>query len=260
MKSNQTIPVKQTGRMILVFGIVSVIYIISAQVAFAQFPGARYASYAYQKSATFNPTEFRNNESVPVAKYSDITDSNESQAIPEFAMGPYSEQYQASRIITYDAIAKNVVSMVYTLDPVSEKAGNTIDPSTGEVFYLAGWSGITTITATATTDDGRSFSSAHTATVHPLPIASTSGEQTISSQGTAIITGATAENGLIKWTHNGKGIITDANTLHPVYNAASADAGKIIQLTLTVRSYYEECGEKTATATYNVNVKAVDKP
>jgi hypothetical protein len=258
MKSNQTKLEKQSGLMSLVIGIVSVFFIMSEQVASAQVDS--YASYAYQKTSAVNPTEFRNSNGVPVAKYSDITDSNGSQAIPEFAMGPYSEQYQASRIITYDAIAKNAVSMTYTLDPVSEKAGNTIDPSTGEVFYLAGWSGITTITATATTDDGKTFSSAHNATVHPIPVASASGDQTISSQGTAIITGATAENGLIKWTHNGKGIITDANTLHPVYNAASADAGKTIQLTLTVRSYYEECGEKIATATYNVYVKATERP
>jgi len=203
--------------MILVFGTLLVAFILSIQVAYTQVPGARYASYAYQKTTAFNPTEFRNRMGVLVVNYSDITDTDGIQAIPQFAMGSNSEQYQESRKITYDATAKNASSISYSLDSESEKNGNTINPSTGEVTYAAGWSGITTITATATTSNGRTFSSVHTVTIHPLPIALASGDETISCHGTAIISGATAEHGSISWTHNGKGVISAINTLHPVY-------------------------------------------
>jgi len=259
MKSKQSGIEEQKNRIILFFGTLSVILIISAQVAYTQVPGSRYASYAYQKTTAFNPTEFRNGKGLQVVMYSDITDSERTQSVPEFAMGPSSEQYQAARIITYDAIAKDAAKMSYALDPESEKAGNSIDPTTGEVTYVEGWSGNTTITATATNDNGRTFSSLHNVTVHPLPLASVSGVQTISCTGIAMVTGAKAENGSIRWTHNGKGSITAANTLNPVYNAVAADAGKTVQLTLTVRSYYEECGEKIAQATFDINVKADEK-
>ena len=49
----------------------------------------------------------------------------------------------------YAALAANAPSITYTLNAASLAAGNTIDAATGDVTYTAGWSGISTITATA---------------------------------------------------------------------------------------------------------------
>jgi hypothetical protein len=258
MKSNQ--PGLLTSTKTMIYGFVTFLFILmlSGSVAYPQIPGAKYASLGYQKTTPVSPTEFRNDQGVTAVKYSEKTDSEGLGNIPEFAMGSTSEQYQSDRLITYDAISKNANVITYSLDNESEEAGNIIDPQTGAVTFIGEWTGTTTITATATDINGKKYSSTHTVSVHPLPIASTSTNQTIACKSSAIITGVTAENGSITWTHNGKGSLTGANTLHPVYISAAEDAGKTVQLTITVKSYYEDCGEKVATATCNVNVKSDD--
>ena len=85
------------------------------------------------------------------------------------------------------------------------------------------------------------------------PTASAGGSQTICSNGTATISGASSTNGTILWTHNGSGSITGATTLTPVYTAAAGDAGLTRTLTMTVTSN-NACTPQTATATYSVTV------
>ncbi|TDD94327.1 T9SS type A sorting domain-containing protein, partial [Flavobacterium cellulosilyticum] len=101
------------------------------------------------------------------------------------------------------------------------------------------------ITATAT----------YSVIVNPLPTAAAGGSQTICSNGTATVSGATSTNGTILWTHNGAGSITaGSNTLTPTYTAAAGDASKTVTLTMTVTSTIGCTPAITATATYSVIV------
>jgi hypothetical protein len=69
-------------------------------------------------------------------------------ATPVFT-GASSTRCQAATLVTYTATATNSSSIAYQLDAASLAAGNTINVTTGTVAYVAGWSGTSTITATA---------------------------------------------------------------------------------------------------------------
>ncbi|GAB1451514.1 hypothetical protein MASR2M47_15700 [Draconibacterium sp.] len=115
----------------------------------------------------------------------------------------------------------------------------------------------TTYSITALADvscTGTSFAGNVTVVVDQLPTANAGGTQTICSNGSATVNGATATNGTILWTHNGAGSISDATTLTPTYTAAAGDAGKTITLTMTVTSNNVCSAAATATATYTVIV------
>ncbi|MDD2636697.1 MAG: hypothetical protein PHW82_14495, partial [Bacteroidales bacterium] len=94
-----------------------------------------------------------------------------------------------------------------------------------------------------------------TVNVDPLPTASAGGSQTICSNGTATVSGASASNGTISWTEDGAGSITSgATSLTPVYTPSVGDAGNTVTLTMTVTSN-NACNPQTATASYTVNVE-----
>ena len=127
---------------------------------------------------------------------------------------------------------------VYT--PAPGDAGNTVTLTM-------------TVTSNTTCTTAPPATANYTVIVEPLPTASAGGSQTICYNGTATISGATATNGTILWTHNGSGTLTDATTLIPTYTAGPTDAGTIVILTMTVTSN-NTCAPQTATATYSVNV------
>ncbi len=85
---------------------------------------------------------------------------------PVFTLGVTSSRCQGGNTVTYIASGTNATGITYSLDAVSLAAGNTISAGTGEVTYVATWSGITTITATATGCDGPKTAD-HTVTVTP---------------------------------------------------------------------------------------------
>ncbi|MGD9929768.1 MAG: PKD-like domain-containing protein [Mangrovibacterium sp.] len=93
----------------------------------------------------------------------------------------------------------------------------------------------------------------YTVNVDPLPTASAGDSQTICVNETATVSGASASNGTILWTHNGSGSLTDQTSLTPTYTPAAGDAGAAVTLTMTVASN-NDCNPATATATYTVNV------
>ena len=84
-------------------------------------------------------------------------------SVPVFAAGATSTRCQGVEAITYDASASDNTGITYTLDLTSRTAGNTINASTGLVNWVTGWSGSSTITATATGCSGPK-SSTHTVT------------------------------------------------------------------------------------------------
>ncbi|HEU4789682.1 MAG TPA: gliding motility-associated C-terminal domain-containing protein, partial [Flavobacterium sp.] len=114
-----------------------------------------------------------------------------------------------------------------------------------------------TLTLTVTSNNAcgsATATSTYAVNVDPLPQASANGgSQTICSNASATVSGATASNGSISWTHNGAGSLSNETTLTPTYTATAADEGKTVTLTLTVTSN-NACGLATATSTYTVNV------
>jgi uncharacterized repeat protein (TIGR01451 family) len=85
---------------------------------------------------------------------------------PVFSLGATSSRCQGAGTVTYTATASNSTGISYSLDATSLAGGNTINSSTGAVTYLAGWTGTSTITATATGCNGPTTST-HTATTNP---------------------------------------------------------------------------------------------
>lgn len=85
----------------------------------------------------------------------------------------------------------------------------------------------TTTTYTVTMLNGPFCSGSPSNTVtldvkHP-PLATAGGSQTICQNATALISGASASNGNILWTHNGTGTISDETTISPMYTPGLAD-------------------------------------
>ena len=117
-------------------------------------------------------------------------------AIPSFSSGSTSSRCQAANTVTYTATAANNSGITYSLDGSSLGGGNTINSSNGAVTYVAGWSGSSTITATATGCNGPK-SSTHTVTTNP-PVATpsfTSGSTSTRCQGSGpVVYAATASN------------------------------------------------------------------
>ena len=73
---------------------------------------------------------------------------------PIFILGATSTRCQGAATVTYTANASNNTGITYSLDAASIAGGNTINAATGAVTYLAGWSGTSIITASATGCNG----------------------------------------------------------------------------------------------------------
>ena len=92
--------------------------------------------------------------------------TNQPVATPSFALGATSTRCQGSGPVAYTATAANNTGITYTLDAASLSGGNSINASSGTVTYAAGWSGTSTITATATGCSGPTTAT-HTVTITP---------------------------------------------------------------------------------------------
>ena len=97
----------------------------------------------------------------------------------------------------------------------------------------------------------------YTIMVNPIPTATAGGSQTICSNSSATISGASSSNGTILWTSNGAGAITNATTLSPTYTANASDAGNIVTLTMTVTSSFTPACVSLAIATYTITVNPI---
>jgi len=93
----------------------------------------------------------------------------QSVGIPVFVLGATSSRCQEAGIVTYTATATNNTGITYSMDLTTEAfVGNSIVSTTGAVTYAVGWSGTTTITASAAGCDGPAT------TIHTVTIASSS--------------------------------------------------------------------------------------
>jgi hypothetical protein len=97
---------------------------------------------------------------------------------PVFLMGSTSTRCQGAGIVTYTATATNNTGMSYVLDAASLFVGNTINAATGAVTYIAGWVGVSLITANATGCSGPTIAS-HLATSNPRPGPSITGPSSV---------------------------------------------------------------------------------
>jgi len=130
-----------------------------------------------------------------------------------------------------------------TFTPIAGASGSSfiVSPTTTTYYNV-----LVTVSGCITT------SNVVVVTVYQSPTASAGGSQTTCSNGTATVSGASATNGTIAWTHNGLGSITSGATTSPVYTAVIGDAGHTVTLTMTVSN--SPCAN--ATATYSVNVSS----
>ena len=92
--------------------------------------------------------------------------------------------------------------------------------------------------------------------VDPLPTASAGGSTTICSNASAAVSGASATNGTIAWTHDGNGSLVNPTTITPTYIADAADEGNVVTLTMVVTSN-NTCGTATDTAYFTVTVESL---
>lgn len=96
----------------------------------------------------------------------------QSVGTPVFALGATSNRCQEAGTVTYTATATNNNGITYSLDATTAAfVGNSIVTTTGAVTYAVGWSGTTTITASAAGCDGPA-TAIHTVTVYPSSLTS----------------------------------------------------------------------------------------
>lgn len=126
----------------------------------------------------------------------------------------------------------------------------TYTPNSGDV------GNIVTLTMTVSSNNACAPATANadfSITVQGLPTATVSGSATICSSSSVTVSGVTASNGIISWTHNGNGNLTNSTSLTPTYTPSSFDAGNAVSLTITVSSN-NSCAPSSVAAIYTVNV------
>lgn len=116
----------------------------------------------------------------------------------------------------------NGTTLTPTYTPSSFDAGNTV------VLTLSTTSNNSCAPATAQAN--------YFVIVEGNPIAQDGAINSICSTSSFTVTSANAQFGNILWTHNGNGILTNANTESPTYTPSPSDNGNTIVLTLTVTS------------------------
>ena len=132
---------------------------------------------------------------------------------------------------------------------------NTLTPTYTAASGDAG--NVVTLTMTVTSDNACSPQAAvavYAINVDPLPTASAGGSETICAGSSTTVSGASASNGTILWTHNGLGALSSDGTLAPTYTAAAGDAGNDVTLTLTVTGT-NDCAPATSTDIFTVTVR-----
>ncbi len=137
--------------------------------------------------------------------------------------------------------------------------GSLVNPTTINPTYTPSpgdLGNIVTLTMTVSSNNACAPATAtddYSITVQGLPTASVASISTICSNSTATVSGVTATNGTISWTHNGNGSLTNSTSLTPTYTPTALDAGNAVSLTITVSSN-NSCAPASVAAIYTVNV------
>jgi len=172
---------------------------------------------------------------------------------PVFTLGATSTRCEGAGSVTYTATSTNSTGITYSLDAASITGGVTINSSTGAVTYVAGWSGSSIITASATGCSGATTSS-HTVTITPTvgtPVF-TLGATSIRCLGAATITYSATATNTTGITYSLDGLSTLAgNSINSATGAVSFTALWIGTSTVTASA--AGCnGPRTSTHTVTV--------
>lgn len=121
---------------------------------------------------------------------------NPSVGTPVFTLGSLSTRGQGAGTVTYTATASNSTGVTYSLDVTSLAGGNSINASTGEVTYVAGWSGTSVVTATAVGTNGPSIAIHTVTTAIPVgtPVFTLGTTSTVCQGANSVTYSATATN------------------------------------------------------------------
>ncbi|WP_207492532.1 Ig-like domain-containing protein [Aridibaculum aurantiacum] len=180
---------------------------------------------------------------------------------PVFAMGTSSTRCSGAGTVTYTATAAQSVSISYSLNAAALTAGNTINSSTGEVTYVAGWIGTTVITATATSCSNATLSSSHTVTITPMVSAPVfaSGASSTRCQGAGTVTySATAANSTSITYALDAASLAGGNTINSATGAVTFAAGWAGNSTITATA--SGCGATASSAHTVVTTPTVGTP
>jgi hypothetical protein len=147
-----------------------------------------------------------------------------------------------------------------TLAPASPNAAYTYVWSTGEIgpsIYVTS-AGSYTVRAEVAGGCSSTMSAAATVAIDKLPTAVAGGSETICSNQSVTVSGASATNGTILWTFSGgAGTLTNATTLTPTYTPVLGGPARTVVLTMTVTSpASNKCAPQIATAKYTINIQA----
>ncbi len=127
---------------------------------------------------------------------------------PIFTLGSASARCQGTETVIYSATAANSTGITYSLDAASLTGGNSIVTGTGAVTFVPGWSGTSTIVASAAGCNGPSTGT-HTVTIAPPvgpPIIPTpSGSIICQGSANTIYTTIAANAASYNWTVTGAG-------------------------------------------------------
>ncbi len=130
---------------------------------------------------------------------------------PAFTLGASSSRCQAAGTVSYAATAANATSISYALDATSIAGGNSISATTGDVTFASGWSGSSTITATAAGCNGP-VAAVHTVSTNASPLVSGVSSPSCVGGSTGTIT-ASGSGGLAPYTYNLNGGTGQSSTL-----------------------------------------------
>lgn len=197
----------------------------------------------------------RNNSTLAWSDASSVTiDVLPNVSTPVFDAGNSSYRCLGASSFTYTATAENATSITYSLDLLSIAAGNTIDPTTGQVNFPALWVGATTITATAQGCGGPKIAT-HTVTANsvvgtPLFV---SGPASSRCQGAGNVTYAANAANASSITYSlDAASLAAGNTINPSNGTVTYVAGWSGTSVITASA--QGCGgPKTAAHTVTVN-------
>ena len=151
----------------------------------------------------------------------------ENVGTPVFVMGATSTRCQGAGSVTYTAAAVASTDIVYSLDAPCVSAGNSINPATGEVNFVNGWSGVATITATASGCNGPK-SATHQVSVTPVVGAPVFlyGLESVRTQGSATVTYTATSAGASSITYSlDAASLSAGNTINTATGAVTWVAG-----------------------------------
>ncbi|WP_300663625.1 gliding motility-associated C-terminal domain-containing protein [Fluviicola sp.] len=144
--------------------------------------------------------------------------------------------------VTSPAPVTGATATYGTISWTHNGGGTLANPTTlGPVYYpVASDVGnpiLVTLTVTSNNSCApQAASASYTITIDPLPSANAGGTATICSNGSGIVSGASASNGTISWTGNGLGVISDPTSTTPTYFPSAVEAGHVVTLTMNVVS------------------------